>query len=92
MLDHLLRWFPGARASRRDKAVMAKVETLGAVLRRPATDPAAMERAIQQIIQAGRTENEVGANAPSASPLFPGRTPGRPNPAGNTGLTQASPP
>lgn len=36
MLDRLLSLIPGARASRsqRDKAVMAKVEMLGAVLRR----------------------------------------------------------
>ncbi|SDI46700.1 EAL domain, c-di-GMP-specific phosphodiesterase class I (or its enzymatically inactive variant) [Actinokineospora alba] len=54
MLDRLLSLIPGSRTARRHAAVMAEVETLGAVLRRPGTDPAAMELAIQRIIQTGR--------------------------------------
>lgn len=49
---------------------MAQVETLGTVLRRPATGPA-MERAFQRIIQVRRTENEVDANEWRAHPCFP---------------------
>lgn len=70
MLDRLLSSIPGSRAYRRHAAVMAKVEALGAALR-PATDPAAMELAIQQIVQAGRTENAAAANAQGEPQLRP---------------------
>lgn len=54
MLDRLLSLIPGSRASRGTKPSWPRSKRW-AVLR-PATDPVAMERAIQQIVQIGRTE------------------------------------
>lgn len=68
MLDRLLSLMPGSRAARRHAAVMVKVEQLGAVLRQPATDPAVMELAIQQIIQTGRTAHPGRVDTPVPLP------------------------
>jgi hypothetical protein len=74
MMGRFLSLLPGSRASR-DEAVMAKVEILGEVLR-PVTDPVVMERAIQQIIQTGRTESQGRTNALGTHARLAVRSPG----------------